>query len=254
MFIDVFVFHQFHYKYQVILFSLLLLFNRCFKYTLKNIKEEKTLALTPYINTVTTRYVFGIHPSEWPENYDPDDEDNDEIIPTMSLPLDIFIKFKIESKVYQNVVINSSFIWTSLKLSEKLWKKYIDENYVAYYSPSHVPKDYQNKFGDKVPDNYYEANAFVSAKEKEYAKFHIEKIMQISLLIEYLNKTSNFDKEIKYIKILIYLNYLICWLYVLIISLPSLNKEQLFFILEQTYKLIEDPFSLLYITNEILYF
>lgn len=53
LFIDVFIFHRFHFKYLVILFGVLLFFNRCFKYSLKNSRA--------YDRTITTLYSFYYH-------------------------------------------------------------------------------------------------------------------------------------------------------------------------------------------------
>ena len=79
----------------------------------------------------------------------------------------------------------------------------------------------------------------------------IKDILEISLLLEYYNKTSNQDKYIKLLKILIYVNYLLCWLYVLIISLPSINIEILFETLNNTWERILEPISETYLTLEI---
>lgn len=244
LFIDVFFFNQLHYKYQVILFGLLLFFNRCFKYSLKNIKEEKIKYLSLYIENICTKYYPGIHPAEWPENQNEnnDDDDDDDYPPTMSLPLDIFIKFQTESIIYENITRNIGTVFYTQKANEEFWEKYIKQKYVLFVNQP-IPEDYTNIFGDKPPENYYKARSVIYDKKKEFSRNEIEKIMQISLLIEHLNKTSNYNDNFKYMKILIYLNYLLCWLYVLLVSLPNLHIEELIIVLTETWEQLEEPFS-----------
>jgi hypothetical protein len=92
--LDVFVFHKFDYRYKFILIGLLLLFNRCFKYSLKNTKNQITTTMTPYVSHITTQYYPGIDPIELAEDYDPNDPDNDDIPTTMGLPLNVFMNIK----------------------------------------------------------------------------------------------------------------------------------------------------------------
>jgi hypothetical protein len=243
LFIDVFIFHQFNYKYQVILFGLLLLFNRYFKYSLKNIKEEKINSLLFYVHSILVDYQPYIHPSELEPDYDPEEDDNDDWPPTMNLPLETYIKYNTESIVYENITRNILSCFASSKARDTFWEKYVGEKYISYAKDNTIPLDYKNRFGDKAPENYYVAFSFINKMLKNFTLKRIEEIMQISLLIEYLNKTSNLDSSIRKLKILIYLNYLLCWLYVLIISLPNLDLALLIVTLIQTFQEVLEPFS-----------
>lgn len=240
LFIDVFVFHQMNYKYQVILFGLLLFFNRYFKYSLKNIKEENIEYLKMYVDTITTKYVPYIHPSELEPGYNIEDDD-DFFPPTMSLPLEIFIKFKTESLVYEGIIREFTYVRKTLKALDEFWDKYVGSKFIIFINKP-VPLDYKNKFGDKAPENYKKAHNIVDKALEEFFEKEFNKIMNISFLIEHLNKISNSDKSIRYLKVLIYLLYLICWLYVLIISLPNLDTKDLFEVLTETYKQIPNYF------------
>lgn len=111
-----------------------------------------------------------------------------------------------------------------------------------YNAKKDIPKDYKNIFGNNVPNNYYQAETFIFEKRKEYVKSALKKMLEVSLIIEYYNKNVNQDEKIKNIKILIYLNYLLCWLYVLIISLPRLHTWELIIAMNKTWILINNPF------------
>jgi len=248
LFIDIFIFYYFHYKYMVILFGLLLFFNRYFKFSLKQYKKELIDYYNHYILNVNTPYVPGVHPAELEPDYDPDGEDEDDVYfkikyTLMSLPLEVYINFQTDSLVYHDISREYRFCTTTFELAEELWEKYVGgpiPKDPRFGTP--LPKDYKNIFGDKVPDNFYKAYNFVVERRKEFARDGVEKIMRISLLIEYYNKTNN-NKRYKMIKIIIYLLYLICWIYVIIISLPYLHVlpwEETFLYNFQEYN---DPFS-----------
>jgi hypothetical protein len=247
LFIDVFVFHQMNYRYQIILIGILILFNRYFKYSLKNIKEENIIIYKKYVDGIRTRYHPWIHPSELEPDYDPEDPDNE--MPynnvSMTLPVEIFIKFKTESLVYDNIERETSGFDITKEFRNDLWEKYAGHPYVFYYvAPwTPVPPNYKNNFGELVPDNYIKASDVVYKKSREFAAENLDKIMKISILIENLTKASSVNTQIKNLKILIYLNYLICWLYVLIVSLPNLDTVDLIQTLINTYENIPNPFS-----------
>jgi hypothetical protein len=236
---DVFILKQFHHKYQVILWGLLLFFNRCFKYSLKNILDEQIKNLKSNIGTIHTNYVRGIHPLE----FEDDDEEDDDIPPTMPLPTDIFIKFQVESIVYKNITREILFWHSTKKLDDNLWQKYAGHTEVFYRRSSDIPSTYVNNFGIVPPRNYYKACEFIRKKIKEYFFEEYNNILKLALVIEHMTKTNNHNTTIKYIKIVIYMMYLICWLYVLIISLPNLDIEALLQVLEKMIKQLTDPFS-----------
>jgi hypothetical protein len=242
LFIDIFLFHQLHYKYQVIFVGLLLFFNRCFKYCLKISKNDLISFYELYIKFVHTPYIPYVMPSELEPDFDPNDpEDGIDYsmigLITMSLPLKIFIEFQTESIVYQNITRKINMTVCTSELRNEYWIKY-----AGGPDPDSPPKDYKNNFGDKSPDNYYTAQSFIFEKKDEFGKAAINKIMGISLLLEYYDKTSS-DPKIRTLKILIYFNYLLCWLYVLIFSLPSIHIYEILLSLLLSSHSIHDPFS-----------
>ena len=249
LYIDVFIFHQFHYKYLVVLFGLLLFFNRYIKYSLKNTKESLIEYHQQYIHSITTDYYPGIHPSELEPDYNPKDDDED---PTesMSLPFEVFIKYQTDSIVYKNNKNKIWFIRTTAKLHDEYWLKYIGSHNPIQKINQKVPADYTNIFGNSVPDNYNKANNVISIKIKEFKDKTVQEITQLSVLLEYYNKNISQSPKIKNLKILIYLNYLLCWLYVLIISLPYTHWDMVIETLLSTYIKIEEPFSATFLEND----
>lgn len=242
LYMDVFIFHTLKYKYYVLYFGLFLLLSRYIKYSLKNYKNELIQESKTYIETILTPYVFGIHPAELDPNYDPNDPDEQEEIEFMALPFEIFIKFQTESIVYQGITRDYESSRVTNKVYEEIWMKYIQEPYKYYSSHKDIPQNYTNIFGNTVPDNYIKATNIVRKKKSEFINSLIKNTLNISLLVEYYNFTSNHNKKIKYLKILIYMNYLLCWLYVLIISMKITNIEELFIILNSTWENIQNPF------------
>jgi hypothetical protein len=221
LFIDVFIFHQLHYKYVVLLFGLLLFFNRYLKYSLKNSKDEMIKELQPNIQSIVTEYWPYVHPSELEPDYDPDDPDNSDLPPTMSLPLDIFIKFQTDS-INQRNVTNSMLIHPTLPWMNNILKEY------------NRPPLEKNSSEDDFN--------FCFQKTKEILMPQVENIVKISLIIEHYTITSNKNQKINNIKVLIYLNYLLCWLYVLIVSIETLDSNALLYLLNQTWENIQGPF------------
>jgi hypothetical protein len=243
LFIDVFIFNQLHYKYMVIFFGLLLFFNRYFKYSLKTYKKKLIETNRKYISNISTPYVPGIHPSELEQNYDPEEEDHDVCPEIMDLPLENFIEFQTESIVYGNITREIEIIFSTQQLRDELWHKHFGHSDFWKGFKLELPENYINIFGDKIPDNNYQAQSFIEEIENTFKKNQINKIVTISLLIEYYTKTNNFNEKFKKIKLLIYVNYLLCWLYILIVSIQTLNIAELMLILNKTWLTLQDPFT-----------
>ena len=97
-----------YYIYKVLYFGFLLLLRRYILYSIKLFKLNLILELKKDIDSIVCKYEYGVHPSEWEENYDEDNEDD--IPETMFLPLDIFVNYYCENKIYKN---NSEYILLS---------------------------------------------------------------------------------------------------------------------------------------------
>ena len=105
--LDVFIFAKFEYRYKFIFIGLLLLFNRCFKYSLKNTKDQIYQDIKIYIRGVITKYYQYVHPSELEPDFDPEDEEEGLLwgatATDMELPLDVFINHRVEYLIYKNI-------------------------------------------------------------------------------------------------------------------------------------------------------
>jgi hypothetical protein len=84
-------------------------------------------------------------------------------------------------------------------------------------------------------------NAAVEQIQEEHHRL-LNIIIPISVHLEEFDLRNNFNSKIKYIKIGIFSTYLLCWSYILIISLPLLPADafQWLWMIQD----IEDPFSL----------
>ena len=216
LYVDVFAFHRFHYKYMVILFGLLLFFNRYLMYSLKYYKKQTIETYKNDISYILTDYISKVHPCEFEEDYD---EDEDEPGPTMTLPFETFVEFQTKSIVYGNIERNVISISATLTLHNYYWIYYAGHSDPIFLNEP-IPKDYVNNFGDDAPQNYRRAYSFIHKKLQEHLKHILQSAMRVSCVIEYYKK-NNQDFKIKIIKIFIYSSYLICWLYVLFISMKT---------------------------------
>jgi hypothetical protein len=129
----------------------------------------------------------------------------------MYLPLDIFITFQTESIVYRNVTNEIHQVCCT-----DLWFKHLQEEYPTVDFKSHL-------------------EYLISSKKREMIIVpKIELLLNISLILVYYNLI-NTDDKINLLKILIYFNYFLCWLFVLIVSVQTLNFEHLNEVLENTW-------------------
>jgi hypothetical protein len=86
-------------------------------------------------------------------------------------------------------------------------------------------KEQKNNYRNRI-GTYRQAWDFITNKMDEIIDPQIHLLLRISVLLEFYNKTSNKKIVYKYIKVVIYTFYLICWLYVFIISVPKMSIEE----------------------------
>jgi hypothetical protein len=211
--IDIFYYHNLLYIYKVLFISILLFLRRYIIYSIKNLSNLYYTEVKLYLESIQTPYEYGVHPSEWPENYDPENEDNDEWPPSMSLPLDIYIAFYVKQKVYE------------------------DKIYPCEYSNTTTAFDLLYPFKGKN-----NSNDFRHEKRKELEQ-SLEKLLQLYVVLEFENKHNTSNIHLKNAKIIIFILYLICWVYILLISFHTLNITELFIVMNLTWVEVLDPFS-----------
>ena len=75
----------------------------------------------------------------------------------------------------------------------------------------------------RYDDSYYTKRNLPQPRKftSEEIDTRVKNILQLSLLIAYYDLTQT-NHNVKILRVLIFFNYLICWLYILLISLPSL--------------------------------
>jgi len=225
--LDIFVFAKFEYRYKFIFIGLLLLFNRCFKYSLKNTKDQIYKDISIFVQSISTKYYHYVHPSELEPDFDPEDEEEGLLWGVwadslMELPLDVFINHRIEYLIYKN--IDNQYLVTHSDYAYK----YFQMKYLGYLLPERKAdlspeelKNYRTSFG-----NIDNTRNYLSIKRKEYIDTKIHLLIKIAILLEFHNKTSNKTLRYKHLKIIIFAGYLICWGYVLLISYPHISMEE----------------------------
>src|SRR3978361_36479 len=137
-------------------------------------------------------------------------EEDDDYLPTLVVPLPPFIDFQTETFLMQNSYL-----------------------------------DYMPYMRNPISPYYKEHNIIVTRKfTYEEVKERVSNILKISLILAHYDSTNNCDDSIKTLKILIYLDYLLCCSYILIVSLPSLYYAS-FWELWIIFNIqdIEEPFS-----------
>jgi len=211
LWIDVFWFHKLFYIYKVLLIGILLILNRYIIYSLKYAKEHFITQLEPLINTPYVSYDHEICTEVY---YNGDEELADDEYDSdtgMRLELRDLIKYQTHKIVLHNEKLRIIHIFTK------------DEYDILYCKKHNIPFPYN-------------ANNLVSSSvwnlTHREVEQKVENILKISVLIWYYELHNEYIPEIKRMKILIFTNYLLCWSYILIISIHTLPLDTLSFLLE----------------------
>lgn len=108
------------------------------------------------------------------------------------------------------------------KTCEGWFRRTIREHYKTgeYY---YVLRDKKDHLGDPIlNENGEEIHLPWPTKfADEELKIRVKNIIQISLILRYYQATHNEDDQVRRLKILIFTNYLLCWNYILIVSLVN---------------------------------
>jgi hypothetical protein len=221
---DVFYFSQLIYIYKFLFISLLFLINRYIMYSIKYAIEHftNTLELSIEDGKINIPFIEELYlqlKEEHKKDIDYNDEEWEEYLPRISVSLKNFVDYQL--KIYPQEIQDYFIIMNDVAIQNFCLKNNI--------------KIDKNNF-DEITSKYFKE---INTKLKNKLK-NILQLMRIKGFYDFKN---NFDSDIKKIKILIYVNYLICWLYILIISLPSLDIFELFQILTKTWVEFAEPFS-----------
>lgn len=219
LWIDVFYFHKLLYIYKVLFIGILLFINRYIIYSFDYAKEYFISQLEPLIYQPHIPYNHEICAKVYyngDEELADDEYDGD---PTISLTLRDLIKYGSESIYYYEKELRFTVL-TNQKYDERYCKKH------------NITTPYNNKtfVSDTVQDK-------ISGELDQ----KIKNILKISVLLLYYELFHEYTPAIKRVKILIFTNYLLCWLFILIVSIHTLSMEAILALLENTYK-YENPF------------
>ena len=209
LFFDTFYFHRLHFIYYFIYLTILLFFNKYIIYSLKVVKKDSMKLLTLHLLDINCNFDETAFTQE--ERDDPEFYDNDTGV--MSLPVERFFDYIVNRLVYHQYSLN---LYT-----------YLDCNYSKYYYDTFSHKDVDIRLEEK---------------QTIYLP-KIENTIKIACLIEEYSYAHNNNKRLKYIKILIFSTYFLCWFYILKESLPKLNVLLLIDYLNFYSYWFDDPFS-----------
>ena len=218
LYVDIFYFHKLYYIYRILFLSIFLFLNRYIVYSLKMWKDNSIVLLKLDISSLTVKYrrdvmSFPMEKAIADGTYDPDDPDwdlEDEIPPTFAISLKNYVEIETKS-----IINDNENLWYIVNTTDK------SDN--LYYKDKIFNKEAFNKLLDKLKNT-------------------LKSVIQTNIILEYYNISKKMQEFIN-IRILIFLCYLLCWLYILIISLPSLNYIDLLLVLINGLKVIEDPFT-----------
>lgn len=211
LYIDVFFYNELYYIYKVLLIGVIIFLGKYIIYSFKYAKEDFIEIFKHYVS-ISMSYNEAIQILK----PDPEKEEEDfEDLPTLVVPLPEFVDFQTDAFIMQN----------------------------SYY--------YYMAFFRNRTSSYYEENHILVTRvfTHEEAETRVGNILKISLILAHYETINNSDDSIKKLKKLIYINYFLCWIYILIVSLPSLYNVSLselwIIFLIQDYT---EPFSLTTIT------
>jgi hypothetical protein len=209
--IDTYYFHKLFYIYKVLLLGILILLGKYIIYSLRKIKEEYIQKLSFCISKVDMTYIEGVFPE--------DDDEDDDVSLTMIVDFNIFLELQTIYSLYKDPLWYDFFISTEYyNILKKELKMKPEERFLK------VHFDYiENKLESKI-----------------------KPLLELSIFIEICSRLaiiSNATKNIKKIKLLIFINYLLCWLNILLLSLQTLNMELVLSCINSTWINNAEPFS-----------
>lgn len=201
--IDAFYFHYIYFLYKVLLIGLLLFIGRYLRYSFKALKEqmieEHSHKVKVLLEFYTALHILGEEDNE--DEYDYDEDFN--VDNRLSVPLDKFIDHQIEFRILE------------MEMSEYEVRSSIP--YFKYFLKEYHKLGYKTDHGEDYHDFIFKLDRIV------------KDILDISYIVAYLNDKTGY-KCIGYLKILIFINYFLIWLYIIIVSMPNLNIDYNFLI------------------------
>jgi|ERR1700729_1218502 len=218
--VDTFIFNKLFFIYKALFLGIFLLSNVYIIYSLRKTKTNLIILFETYLSQghINIPYVYELYELlrvDAEKNDDEyDDEDWDHTQPTINIKPDMFVEYQltISEKLSYNLA-SSNKCRNIIAEKENITLEELNKKYFKYI--------------DKVLNFLIE---------------NLERILQIAYILQKYEVTHNMQK-IKNIKLLIYTNYLLCWLYILIVSIHTLNIYDIIIMLIRTFLSIPEPFS-----------
>lgn len=225
--IDILYLHQLFYIYKVLLVGLLLFLRRYIIYSIKMYLEELLNSIKEDVECIETPYVFGVMPTEWPENLDTNTGDKLEQpkYTHMDLDIDHFIEYYVDHFMNKSTRIEYSIVDVT------------KEFFIIQYKRFNVPLEEDVLLPSFVRRIYYEE-----------LTFRFEHILFVTLLLDYYYRYADRYDFIKTVKTIIFALYLFCWSYILFKSASSHHVYDAIevlkaLILQISSIYVEEPFS-----------
>jgi hypothetical protein len=193
--IDVYFLHKLHFIYKLLPLSFIILLINYLMYSLRKFKTHLIEDMSPLIEKISVEYsdyLISYH-GEYVMDVDPEDEEDRE----MYLTLDNFVQFEM------------------LVESER---------------PDNLREEYF--FGIILKEKNYSTEIENLLEKELYGKIKLA-VTAALLSYEYekITDSSFYYKEYTTINLLLMMNYLLAWLYILIVSLHTLSIKELFYFL-----------------------
>lgn len=214
--IDIFWFHQLKYFYYFIPLTISSLILPYILYSINSYVNSLIEIWSPEIKFIKVPHKYGVLP---PEDY----EDCDFTPDSMYLELEVFLPHHTEQIYFEK------------------------ENY--YYEVSPISK-YYKEIKEKYNYNYVEGvipDYFFNLTHQPFIKV-IEDMTQINMILKYYEMTMFYTTKplmpkMKPFKVILYIGYLICWIYILVITLYNYDTSLLLNDLNNLVPYMENPFS-----------
>lgn len=218
--LDVYYFHCLSHIYKIIYLGLIILLNMYLIYSLKKLKEKLLDNLESYLHQgellITMNLnIIPLYEKKIGRTLTEEEIEWEEFPPTFRINIRDFIEYK--------TINHTKIIYYRFLAPSKLYDKYFCDKY-------------------KLPPDSSLNLAYSRSINKDFEQ-KAKNILQISNILFFYELSNNFDLSITKMKILIYANYFICWLYILKVSFHTLNIDDFIQMLECTWKDIMEPFT-----------
>lgn len=227
---DIFYIHKIELFYYFLLLNLIPLIFSYFIYTLKKLVENYTLYLEQrfYIKMISTdkEYEEGTKDFMCAIHNLKDDKDFDNAPFFLGIESLKDIRFFIDIQAYNLIFEYDLYEYTCIEKALAR-EEYANKHNLVLHSFRVLTPNF-----DKV-----------SIKLREEFEDIIPKVIYIHAFLDVLNNVTKITFNKSWINKLILIGYIICWTYILMVSIHTLNLEDILALIENSYKNVPNPFT-----------